>query len=142
MLSELIYVSFRQNTCTDEDIAKILEKSIANNGKQDITGVLLYSKTRFLQVLEGDGKQLLALYDKIKTDERHSRAIMLSAKPIENRYFPDWQMAGKELDSDYKFLQDLSEGEQKQFRQLLDGENQHNAIQIIARLFDVKMAKT
>jgi len=54
MLSQIIYVSVRNANCSDEEIQKILESSNRNNGKLDITGVLLYSRNKFLQVLEGE----------------------------------------------------------------------------------------
>ena len=43
-----------------------MESSIRNNGKIDISGVLLYSDQKFLQVLEGEHKQIIELYDTIK----------------------------------------------------------------------------
>ena len=135
MLSELLYVSFRNSSCTNSEVEKILSESIKNNGKQNITGVLLYSKDRFLQVLEGEKEQITGLYDKIKTDSRHSQAMMLSVKPIQERFFPSWQMAGKEMDSAYEFLSPLGEEEKKEFLQLLEGENNNNAVKMISKLF-------
>ncbi|EAY27047.1 BLUF domain-containing protein [Microscilla marina] len=136
MLSELLYISFRNSSCTSEEVEKILKQSIQNNGKKNITGVLLYSKVQFLQVLEGDNEQIVTLYDKIKTDSRHDKALMLSLKPIKERFFPSWQMAGKEMDSGYQFLSTLQEEEKKEFQQILEGETNSNAVKIISRLFN------
>lgn len=47
MLSELVYLSFRSATCTDDDVKKILEEARRSNGKEGITGVLVYSKDKF-----------------------------------------------------------------------------------------------
>lgn len=136
MLSELVYLSFRNPKCDDQEVDKILKSSVANNGKQDITGVLLYSKTKFLQVLEGEKEHIMALYDKIKTDKRHRSPVMLSIKPIMQRYFPSWQMAGKEIDTEeYHFLTDLTSVEKEEFKALLDGQNNNNASKLIARIF-------
>lgn len=135
MLSELLYISFRQTSCTNEEVKTILEQSVKNNGKQNITGVLLYSKDKFLQVLEGENEHILALYDKIKTDPRHNRVLMLSLKPLKERFFPSWQMAGKEMDSGYSFLSSLSDNEQQEFKQLLEGESNNNAVKMISKLF-------
>lgn len=136
MLSELLYISFRQPLCTDEDVKTILEQSVKNNGKQNITGVLLYSKKKFLQVLEGENEHILALYDKIKTDQRHSKVLMLSLKPLKERFFPSWQMAGKEMDSGYDFLSALPDNEKETFKQLLEGETTNNAVRMISKLFN------
>jgi hypothetical protein len=78
MLSQIIYVSVRNANCSDEEIQKILESSNRNNGKLDITSVLLYSRNKFLQVLEGEKDLILELYNKIKLDERHKNVIMIS----------------------------------------------------------------
>lgn len=139
MLSELIYLSFRSPKCSDEDIYNILKTSVVNNAKQGVTGVLVYSKTKFLQVLEGDKGLVLDLYDKVKLDTRHRQVIILSLKPIHKRHFSGWQMVGKEVDmASYDFLTVMTDEEKVQFKSLLRGENQHNAVQMITKLFGPK----
>lgn len=136
MLSQLIYVSVRTAKCTDVEIDKILEASNRKNGDKDITGVLLYSKTKFLQVLEGEKKEILDLYDKIKEDDRHKNVILISLKPISTRYFPSWQMGSKQIDTEqYEFLTNMTAAEQAKFKALLNGEQQNEAIKIINKLF-------
>ena len=71
MLSQLVYVSIRKPQCTEEEIQKILDACKRNNQGKDITGVLLYSGTHFVQYLEGDFKKINELYDNIKSDVRH-----------------------------------------------------------------------
>lgn len=135
-LSQLIYASARLPECTDVEIKKILDAAIRKNGKIDITGVLLYSQTKFLQVLEGDKDEILRLYDLIKEDKRHKNVIMISLKPIEKRFFPSWQMGSKQINTDtYDFLTTMSSSEQQQFRSLLNGEQSGDAINIINKLF-------
>ncbi|MGK7394640.1 MAG: BLUF domain-containing protein [Candidatus Cyclobacteriaceae bacterium M3_2C_046] len=136
MLSQLIYVSVRKNNCTDQEIENILASSNKNNGKKDITGVLLFSDTKFLQVLEGEKSDILALYDHIKLDERHKNVMMISLKPITQRYFPSWQMGSKAIDTQsFSFLTEMSSQEQTQFKSLLEGKEQQDAIKVIHKLF-------
>lgn len=136
MLSQLIYVSVRNSNCTDQEIVKILESSNRNNGHKDITGVLLYSKTKFLQVLEGEHDQILALYDHIKADTRHKNVIMISIKPIETRYFPSWQMGSRKIDTDsFDFLTNMDAESKTEFLELLAGKDTNNAIRVIHKLF-------
>lgn len=86
--------------------------------------------------MEGDQDKILALYNKIKEDERHDRALMVSNRPITERHFPSWQMAEKAINTDdYSFLSAMNDQEQVQFKALLNGENQNNATKMIARLF-------
>jgi len=100
MLTNLIYTSKRCPICTEEEIDKILEVCQSNNPTKDITGVLLYSNDMFLQYLEGDRKELFHLYDDIKKDIRHSDAVMVGCKPIDERTFPVWGMAKKNIGKD------------------------------------------
>lgn len=136
MLSQLVYLSIRDTSCSNEEVSQILEASVANNGKRDITGVLVYSQTKFLQVLEGNQHHIMTLFDQIKKDQRHSNALLLSAKQIDTRYFPSWQMVGKAIDTEtYDFLTAMEEDEKKEFRALIHGESKNNAARMIAKLF-------
>lgn len=136
MLSQLVYLSIRNPDCSQELVSQILEVSQKNNSKTDITGALIYSQTKFLQVLEGEENQLIALFHKIKKDCRHSSILLLSSKPIEKRYFPSWQMASKEIDTqNYHFLTHMEEEEQIAFRSLISGKSHSSAARIIAKLF-------
>lgn len=122
MLVQLIYVSKRELTCSEKDIYEILQASIRNNRALDITGVLLYSKERFLQVLEGEYKSVMKLYEKIKKDSRHYEAIMIGLRPIKERAFPTWSMAHKSLDMNkIEFKNYLTFDEQLIFEKVLNG---------------------
>ena len=104
----------------------------------DITGVLLYSDQQFVQYLEGDHKDILALYDKIKEDDRHRNAVMISSGPIKERSFPSWQMGAKQFESnEVEYRTDINETEKREFKAILDGEKQenHSAIQLVKKLF-------
>jgi len=136
MLSELIYVSHRTLNCTDKDVEQILEASIRQNTKKGLTGVLLYSQTRFIQVLEGESEVILNLYDHIKKDKRHKSALLVSLRLIEKRHFPSWQMGSKKVDKDYEFITQLNNHEQEVFKKLIAGENTHQTADIVHKIFN------
>ena len=98
MLSNLIYTSKRSSFCTDKEIDSILEACERNNSHKSITGVLLYSENLFIQYLEGGKEELMQLYDKIKTDDRHNDVVIISSRQINKRIFPGWSMGRKNLD--------------------------------------------
>ncbi len=138
MLSQLVYVSVRNASCTDNEIQKILDSSIRNNGKIDITGVLLYSDKKFLQCLEGEYKEIISLYDKIKEDPRHQNVILLSLFSIKERSFPSWQMGSKNISiNDVEFNTKMSFSEKKEFKAILSGEKQESlkVIDMIKKFF-------
>ncbi|MCB1143444.1 MAG: BLUF domain-containing protein [Leptospiraceae bacterium] len=136
MISQLIYLSLRTPECTDDEIKKILDSAMRNNGKHNVTGVLLYSQTKFLQVLEGEEDEIVKLYESIKTDKRHRNVIMVSLKPIEERFFPSWQMGSKMINTEtYDFLTKMNSKEQDEFRAILNGEKTGDPINVINKLF-------
>jgi len=138
MLSQLIYVSKRDKTCTEEEIEKILLACKKNNQKRDITGVLLYSPTHFVQYLEGNYSEISDLYSIIKKDPRHKDAIMLGNSPIKNRSFPSWQMGAKKFnESTIEYSSNMEESELSTFQRILDGKNSENSemIAVINKFF-------
>ena len=120
MLSQLVYTSTRQASCTEEEIQKILSACQRNNRERNITGILLYSTTHFVQYLEGSYRDVIGLYDTIKEDERHANAIMIGSRPIEERLFPSWQMGAKKLYS-VEYQTDIDQEEMATFQDILVG---------------------
>ena len=121
-LNFLIYSSVRNVNCTDEEIQKILNSCERHNPGKSITGVLVHSKNYFLQFLEGDEAELMALYNHIKKDSRHSKVILLNKGTIEERMFPSWHMGYKDADKEgVTLITEASEGEEGIFNKLLKG---------------------
>ncbi len=122
-LYRLVYTSARSSRCTDKDIEEILEISRKNNSKLGITGILIHTKDRFLQVLEGDKDKVMALYEKIDKDDRHGGSSMRYCEPVKGRHFIDWDMAGKKVDEDkIQFKTNLSEQKKRLYRSMMDGD--------------------
>lgn len=121
-LNFLIYSSVRNTNCTDEEIQKILDSCQRHNPGKSITGVLVHSKNYFLQFLEGDENELIALYNHIKKDSRHSKVILLNKGLIEARMFPSWHMGYKDADKDnVTLITDATDNESETFNKLLKG---------------------
>ncbi len=99
-LYRFIYTSARHKDCTENDIQNILSKSQANNKKRGLTGLLVFTEKRFLQVLEGEKTEIESLYDVILKDDRHLAARQRYIAPIEERLFPDWAMGSKDASTE------------------------------------------
>jgi hypothetical protein len=126
MLSQLVYVSNRKPTCTTEEIEKILAACKRNNPSLNITGVLLYSDKKFIQLVEGEAKVLMDLYDKIKKDPRHSSPMMISYNAITEKSFPSWHMGTKDVSkSQLQFKTDISADDKKIYDSILLGKEQN-----------------
>jgi hypothetical protein len=138
MLSHLVYVSNRKPNCTEEEIEKILAACQKNNAHLNITGVLMYSDTHFVQYLEGDYKEIVGLYDKIKGDDRHKNAVLITSAPISSRLFPNWQMGSKKItSSEIDFKTDITPEDKATFQDILAGKKQENnrAVTLMQKVF-------
>ena len=138
MLNQLIYVSNR--ACDTLQIEKILQTAQSYNRSHNITGVLLYTDTKFVQLLEGDKKDLDTLYDKILKDTRHTSPYVISTDLILERAFPSWQMAGKRIGtSNIDYISSISSNEKEKFEETLAGnkENGFFVTELMKRFFYV-----
>ena len=93
-LNSLVYKS-RCKSVVDLDLVdSILASSIRNNAANGVTGVLLATRTHFLQVLEGGFEALNETFERISGDTRHEKIQLISFTEIEERRFGEWAMHG------------------------------------------------
>lgn len=71
----------------------ILAKARARNAEVDVTGALLFTEGRFVQVLEGERDKVRAIFARIACDDRHSDVTVLSSQFADRRRFKQWSMA-------------------------------------------------
>jgi len=71
-MQQLIYMSIPSRTFTLDNIEELLLQNKQRKKEQGITGILLYKKSNFLQMLEGEESAVKALYAKIALDLRHN----------------------------------------------------------------------
>ncbi len=103
MIYKLLYFSqesFKYTNKYLQTLDDILKVSRENNSKNNITGVLIYSKGYIIQLIEGDEDKVTKLYNKIEVDSRHTNLRILMKGESENRNFPDWFMGFKLLDNE------------------------------------------
>jgi Sensors of blue-light using FAD len=98
MLSQLCYVSTAVVPFEAPMLHALLEQARAHNHAHGLTGILLYSRGHFMQMLEGEPGAVSALFHKIELDPRHHRVMTLFRQPIVARDFADWSMAFRDLD--------------------------------------------
>jgi hypothetical protein len=92
LLIQLIYVSEVSSDFREHDIPELLKTIRPANAKLQITGMLFFLRTAFLQVLEGEARSVDRTYARVLLDKRHSRVMTISRDPIEERSFPNWTM--------------------------------------------------
>lgn len=87
MKHTICYVSKAIDNLSEESVEDIFQSTIANNNSQGVTGILLYGFGNFFQVIEGNKRQILRLFAKIKTDDRHHRIETLINHSIKKPVF-------------------------------------------------------
>lgn len=78
-------------------LAEVLAVSDRNNRRDGLTGVLLISKGRFFQVLEGAAQDLDRTMNRIRLDPRHHDVDVVSRRPIKSRRFAQWAMVAARI---------------------------------------------
>lgn len=91
-LIQLIYVSSAIEEFSDEVLDSILASSVKHNTPQAVTGMLLYSRGSFMQVLEGEAAAIDETWSRICRDERHRNIIELSREIVAQKEFASWSM--------------------------------------------------
>jgi hypothetical protein len=92
MLVRLLYASRTPKEIDSAVLDSILAQSRAHNPSAGLTGILCYSGNIFMQVLEGNRRQVSKLYNLIASDERHSDVEILLFEDIIERRFSNWTM--------------------------------------------------
>ena len=109
----ICYISKSDPSLTEADIQKIFQWTNAKNNKYGVKGILLHAFGNFFQVLEGDKKLLLDLYEnKIKEDSRHSDIYEVynkkTTQPVFTEYSSQFNIikSSNQLDNIKKYLDD------------------------------------
>jgi len=86
----IIYISRAKQNLTSGDLADLRDLADARNRSEDITGLLLFDGTRFIQALEGDAAAVRAVMNRIAKDPRHDNISYF--RPIKTgfRQFKSW----------------------------------------------------
>lgn len=76
-MKRLTYISKATKPLGPEEVQQIEKKSIENNSRDGITGVLLSLRGIFFQIIEGDNDKIEALWERLTLDERHTEVLCL-----------------------------------------------------------------
>jgi len=91
-LKFLVYVSSAVRLFSHEELVELLRLSRINNVRLGITGMLLYDRGNFIQLMEGPDAHVDKLYETIRADPRHKQVATLLQGPLEKRQFTTFMM--------------------------------------------------
>lgn len=111
----LIYTSDACNDFQENDLKDLLLHSRHNNSRMGITGMLYYYDGVFIQLLEGNEKDVLNIANTIKADARHQNFRILKEGNSDQRFFDNWDMGFKTLSvndtEEIKYFNELNNAE-------------------------------
>ncbi|MEV7800125.1 BLUF domain-containing protein [Microbacterium foliorum] len=96
-LVSLVYCSSATHPFSEQELADLLAVSRARNSARDITGMLLYRGSEFVQILEGTRSDVESLMEIIGRDRRHEDVRVLIEEPLHERRFAEWTMGYQSL---------------------------------------------
>lgn len=97
-LRQIIYVSSSIGLPEPDELDRLLRVSRTRNGRDGISGLLLYHEGSFMQLIEGGEKAVGALFSRIMDDPSHHNIVRLHDGPVAGRLFPTWSMGFAPLD--------------------------------------------
>jgi len=128
----LIYISSATKLMDDEALMSLLEQSRDKNLTLNVTGMLVYKDGSFMQMLEGDKKVVLDLYNTITVDNRHKGVITMMTGDIKERNFENWSMGFCNMDKE-KDLPEFDDYLEKNLNLRLFHEDSKNAYRFMVK---------
>ena len=90
---QIIFAGLALTPFTQPDLDQLLARSREKNQMMNITGLMLYKDSCFIQVIEGPDKHVQDLWASIEMDFRLQTTACFSSKAIVKREFGDRPMA-------------------------------------------------
>ena len=112
----ICYVSTAAPNLSKKDIDDLLRTTEKKNNKKDFTGIFLFSKGNFLQILEGEKEHVQELFSKIKEDPRHYDVLIIFQEETGHGKFDrytssiiseDTRMTNKDVESYLSLVESL-----------------------------------
>lgn len=91
----LIYTSRVARSVRFSDAEEIATQAAARNQRAGLTGMLLYTPSHFVQVLEGPTHEVSLAMARIGRDPRHSQLRVVDDREVDVREFATWAMAAR-----------------------------------------------
>lgn len=92
-MKRLMYISTTTRKLTASEVDEIAEKSVINNSRDLVTGVLISAHEFFFQTLEGEPEAVDRVLTRIRNDVRHRDILILKVEPnVKERIFGEWSM--------------------------------------------------
>ncbi len=113
-IEQLLYRSRASSSMAMDELRDLLQQARERNAAEELTGLLVHDRDRFVQWLEGPRDNLEKVWSSIQNDSRHYDVERIYVPRLRERVFANWDMQlGLDGNSG---VQD--EAEQEQFEQV------------------------
>lgn len=75
-----------------DELKKILATANENNRARNVTGALAFDDAHFIQILEGERRDVWETFQRIATDSRHTDVTLVQFTDVPERLFGNWWM--------------------------------------------------
>lgn len=124
---QLIYMSTPSEGTSEDILLSVVSDAQINNIEHGISGFLISDNKNYIQLLEGSKKDVISLFEKIKSDIRHHDIQLQYQEVCESRAMPFLGMglcfinSLKSLDYDFYFTRIQAQ----EFSGLIEGKVGH-----------------
>jgi len=91
-LRSITYTSTPTRAMSPQDLEALLAAARDFNRQNEVTGVLLYSGSHFMQCFEGPDEAVQKVYARILASSKHKDVVVMMEEPITQRAFGSWLM--------------------------------------------------
>lgn len=91
-LRSITYTSTPTRAMSPQDLESLLAAARDFNRQNEVTGVLLYSGSHFMQCFEGPDEAVQKVYARILASSKHKDVVVMMDEPITQRAFGSWLM--------------------------------------------------
>lgn len=119
---QIVYVSTAKKQLSSAELDQLTSCIAKNNANNELTGILLYTGTSFLQLLEGCTQKVKEIFQVIQKDPRHTSLSVIVERTIKTRRYPRTSLSFRvtdqaTLEALYTlFLQSTDEAIKKSFQ--------------------------
>ena len=92
-LRHILYLSRRLPSTSDAEVDAMVRRAQAFNSESGVTGLLVSGQHWFLQHIEGLGKDINSVFERISASPLHDHITTLSSGILLGREFSGWSMA-------------------------------------------------
>lgn len=94
---QLIFCSRPSFDFSREDLLNIMVSAQEKNNHEQLSGLLIFHRHKFIQLIEGSDNKVDGLFAKIQRDPRHTGIKTLFYQSSPTRVLPTWVMASSSV---------------------------------------------